>query len=159
MNKKILVLLIFLAIASISTASAFELNDLFGTSSDNSTGETINVSGIDFKIPNGFEELVNQSVENESDDNPYTDFTITSKTFRNATGDAILISVSSSPTVAANDTFAKDASDGGNQTTINGVEGYTFISPGFDCFTFAKDGKLAIISVTDKQLLNDVVVA
>ena len=158
MNKKIFALLIFVVIASMSTASAFELGDLFGGSSDNSTATDINISGINFKIPNGFKEVVNQSVENESSANPYVDYNMSTKTFTNATGATIILSVSSS-NVTANDSFAKDASEGGNKTTINGVDGYSFTSPGFDDFAFAKDGKLVIISVTNKQLLNDVIVA
>jgi hypothetical protein len=158
MNKKILVLFLFVAIVSMSTACAFDFNDLFNPSSNDSAGENVTIYGIDFNIPDGFSEVTNESIDNEADDNPYVDYNISSKTYANTQGDVIMISASSSD-ISANDSFAKDASEGGNKATINGVDGYTFSDSGFEGFTFAKDGKLVIISVSDKQLLNDVVVA
>lgn len=158
MNKKILALLIFVVIATMSTVSAFGLNDLTNASSNNTTDTTATVDGINFKVPNGFKEVVNQTVNNMPDDNPYVDYNQSSKTFTNAKGEAIIFSVSAS-NIKANDSFAKTASGEGNKTTINGVNGYSFSDPGFEGFTYAKDGKLVIISTTNKQLLNEVIVA
>ena len=158
MNKKILVLFLFVAIVSMSTACAFDFNDLLNPSSNDQAGENVTIYGIDFNIPSGFTEVINESVDNEADDNPYVDYNLSSKTYVNTNGDVIIVSASTSDT-PADDNFAKDASEGGNKTTINGVEGYTYSDSDFESFTFAKDGKLVIISVSDKQLLNDVVVA
>ena len=156
MNKKILVLFIFVVIASISTASAFDLNDLFkGSSANNSTGENVNISGIGFKIPKGFKEINDNTDKNRIDNST---FNITSKTFTNDKNDTIIISVTTYNT-PTNDSWAKDASEGGNKTTINGVEGYTFASPGFEGFTFSKDGKLVFFEATNKNLLNEIKVA
>ena len=158
MNKKILVLFLFVAIVSMSTACAFDFNDLLNPSSDDSAGETVALYGIDFNIPGGFSEVTNESIDNEASDNPYVDYNLSSKTYVNDDGDVVIISASVSDN-PVNDSFAKDASEGGNKTTINGVEGYTFSDPDFEGFTFAKDGKLVMIFVNDKQLFNDVVVA
>ena len=158
MNKKILAILSFLiVVAGMSAAAAFDVSDLSSVIF-NSPADNITVSGIDFSIPEGFNEVENESLDNVPDDNPYVDYNISSKTFLNGTGEVIMVAVSSSD-IAANDTFAKDASMGGNKTKINGVDGYEFNDPDFNSFTFAKDGKLVIISASDKELLNDVVIA
>ena len=145
-------------IASISAASAFDLNDLSNVLSSSSGGK-VSVSGIDFNIPNGFVEDENSSVVNESSDNPYVDFNMSSKAYYNGSGDQIIIAVSSDANASANDSYAETASLGGNKTTINGVDGYESKDPIFDDFIYVKDGKLVFISVTDKELIKDIVVA
>ena len=159
MNKKILALLVFVVIASMSTAFAFDLNNVSNAlSSDNSTNTTVTISNIKFKIPEGFKEVSNETIKNEPSDNPYLNYTESSKTYANASGAGIIIDVTTSD-LKANDSFAEAASLGGNKTTINGVSGYTYSDPGFEGFSFAKDGHLVIISTTNKQLINDVVMA
>lgn len=158
MNKKILVILSFtVVIASISAVSASDLSGLSTLFLDNSENSTT-ISGINFTIPEGFTEIVNESVENEPSDNPYVDFNFSSKTFMSTSGDVIIISVSSSDT-QVDDNHAKEASEGGNKTTINGVDGYEFNDAGFQGFTYAKDDKLVIMSAPDKKLFDDIVVA
>jgi hypothetical protein len=155
MNKKILVLLsFFIVIAGMSAASALDFNDISDLLLGNSQG-TVNVSGIDFNIPEGFTELENESFES---DNPFVDYNTSSKTFMNTSGDVIILAVSSSD-FSTGDNLAKDASLGGNKTTINGVEGYESTDPNFYDFAFVKDDKLVIISASDKELINDIVVA
>jgi hypothetical protein len=156
MNKKILALLsFFIVIAGMSAASAIDFNEIsdliMGTPDNN-----VNVSGIDFNIPDGFKELDNESFEN---DNPLVDYNTSSKTFMNNSGDVIILSVSFSSDIPVDDNFAKEASLGGNKTTINGVEGYESTDPNFYDFTFAKDEKLVIISASDKELINDIKLA
>lgn len=92
-------------------------------------------------------------------DNPYIDVNISSKAYANASGEVMILSVSSS-NVTANTTFAEDATGAdGNKTTINGIDGYTSVDDEFNSFSYAKDGKLVIVSSTDKELIDDFVVA
>ena len=159
MNKKILVLLtFFVLVAGMSTACAFNLNDVSNILFDAPKGN-VTLSGVDFGIPDGFNEVENESIYNEQLDNPYLDVNFSSKVYANASGDVIILSVSASNT-PANDSYAMDAAgDEANKTTINGVEGYEYTDPGFDGFNYVKDGKLVILSSTDKELFKDVVVA
>jgi hypothetical protein len=48
---------------------------------------------------------------------------------------------------------------GGNNTQINGVNGYNFDVAGYYGLVYAKDGKLVIVSSTDKELLDDIIIA
>ena len=159
MNKKILVILtFFILIAGMSTACAFNLNDfsnvLFGAPKGNVT-----LAGVDFAIPDGFSEVENESVYNQKIDNPNIDVNFSSKVYTNASGDAIILSVSVS-NIPADDNYTRDvAEDGANKTTISGVEGYEYADPGFYGFSYVKDGKLVILSSTDKELFKDVVIA
>ena len=158
-NKKILVILaFFIVIAGMSTACAFNINDvsnvLFG---DQKQGVTL--AGVDFNIPDGFSEVENESVYNQKVDNPVLDLNFYSKVYTNVSGDAIILSVSASNT-PADDNYARDlAGDDANKTTINGVEGYEFTDPGFDGFSYVKNGKLVVLSSTDKELFKDVILA
>lgn len=156
MNKKILALFLLVAIVSVSAVSAFELGDLFnmGSSSGNVT-----VDGVNFTLPSGFKEVSNDSVENNlSSDIIDVNLSVSAKTFLNDKGDLIIISVSQS-NVPVNETLAEYAAEGGNKTTINGIEGYSFSESGSEGFVFVKDGKEVYISATDKQMLNDIKIA
>ena len=158
-NKKILVLLtFFIVVVGMSTACAFNLNDVSNVLFDAPKGD-VTLAGVDFAIPNGFSELENESIYNEQIDNPYLDVNFSSKAYTNVSGDAVILSVSASNT-PANDSYASDvAGDDANKTTINGVEGYEYTDPVFYGFSYVKDGKLVILSSTDKELFKDVVIA
>lgn len=163
MNKKIFTLLtLFVVIASISAASAIDLNDLStllsGDSNANSTANaTVNVSGVTFNIPAGFVEADNVTVGNESNNSSFIDYDMISKGFINGSADVILISVSSSDNISVNDSLAETLSLGGNKTTINGVEGYESSAAGIVDFTYSKDGKLVSITVSNDKLLKDII--
>ena len=159
MNKKILVILtFFVLIVGMSTACAFNINDV-SNALFSAPKNGVTLAGVDFAIPDGFSEVENESVYNQHIDNPNLDLNFSSKVYTNASGDAIILSVSASNT-PANDSYARDvASDGANKTTINGIEGYEFTDPGFDGFSYVKNGKLVVLSSTDKQLFKDVILA
>ena len=162
MNKKIFTILtLFVVIASISAASAIDLNDLStllsGDSSNSTANATVEVSGVKFNIPSGFVEPDNVTVGNESDNKSFIDFDMISKGFINGSADVILISVSSSDNISANDSVAETLSLGGNKTTINGVEGYQSSTAGIVDFTYSKDGKLVSITVSNENLLKDII--
>jgi hypothetical protein len=159
MNKKIVVILsFFIVIAGMSAVAAFDFNDL-SNSLLGAQKETVAIDGINFTIPDGFSEVENESLDSQVLDNPYIDVNISSKAYANASGEVMILSVSSS-NVTANTTFAEDAAGvDGNKTTINGIEGYTSVDDEFNSFSYAKDGKLVIVSSTDKELIDDFVVA
>ena len=153
-----MILTFFVLIAGMSTACAFNFNDfsnvLFGAPKDGVT-----LAGVDFAIPKGFSEVENESVYNEKIDNPNLDVNFSSKVYTNASGDAIILSVSAL-NGPADDNYTRDlAGDGANKTTINGVEGYEYADPDFYGFSYAKNGRLVVISSTDKELFKDVIVA
>ena len=142
----------------MSAACAVSINDvsnaLFGDQK-----EYVTLAGVNFAIPDGFSEVENESVYNEQVDNPVLDLNFSSKVYTNASGDAIILSVSAL-NGPADDNYTRDlAGDGANKTTINGVEGYEFSDPAFDGFSYAKNGRLVVISSTDKELFKDVIVA
>ena len=98
-------------------------------------------------------------VQNQQVDNPVLDVNFSSKVYTNISGDAIILSVSASNT-PVDDNYARDiAGDEANKTTINGIEGYEFTDPGFDGFSYVKDGRLVVLSSTDKELFKDVILA
>jgi hypothetical protein len=163
MNKKILAILaFFIVIVGMSTVCAFDLNDLLGGGSSNNatnSSDNVTIEGVAFKIPSGFEEVLNDSSHNHTYDNPYVNFTFTSKSYVNGSASGLHISVSQANEIKANDTIAEYISLGGNKTTINGVNGYIFDDIVGYGFTYAKDGKLVVVSSDDKALFNETVVA
>lgn len=164
MNKKILTILaFFVVIVGMSTACAFDLNDLLGGGSSNNattnSSDNVTIEGITFKIPSGFSEVLNDSSHNHTYDNPYVNFTFSSKDYLNGSASWIHISASQANDIKANDTIAEYVAVDGNKTTINGVNGYVFNDIVGYGFTYAKDGKLVVISSDNKELFNDVVVA
>lgn len=155
MNKRILAILtLLIMVASISAVSAFDLGDLF------SSDETVTIGGFDFKIPDGFKEDTKLSSDNETYDvEPYFNFTVSSKTFVNESGDEIYIGVSESEINVTDDGVSQIADDTKN-LTINGVKGYEYKeSDDLVGFTYAKDGKMVLITLSDKELLDDIIMA
>ena len=157
LNKKVLVLLsLFLVVASMAAVSAFNVSDLFlsGSATKNAT-----VEGVNFNLPDGFSEVDASSSKNEVLNNSYLDLNMSTQVFMNDKGDNIEISVSDSSLIKADDSIAETISMGGNKTQINGVDVYNFDVAGYSGFTYAKDGKLVVVSASDKELLNDVIIA
>ena len=155
MNKKILTILTLLVlVAGISAVSAFDLGDLF------SSDQKETIGGFDFKIPDGYKEDTKLTVENQEYQNgPYFNYTISSKTFFNESGDEITIGVSESEINATDDGVSKIADDVKN-LTINGIKGYEY-KEGEDLvgYTYVKDGKMVLITLSDRELLDDIIIA
>lgn len=154
MNRKILAILaLLIVVAGAGVVSAFSFGDLTGSSSD---AETVTIDGIDFNIPAGFEEeekLALDGVENETSGVKYTTW---GKTYSNDKNEVISIGVATYDGVEVDDSVAQYV--GGDELSINGVDGYDYTYPPFDGFAYAKDGKLVIISVSDGEILKDIVV-
>ncbi|MBR4448304.1 hypothetical protein [Methanobrevibacter sp.] len=154
MNRKILAIFALLIVAiSISTVSAFGLDDLIGSSSE---AENVTIDGIDFNIPAGFVEDEDMAVNGEVNESQGIEYTTWGKTYANDENDVISIGVATYDGVEVDDSIP--AYIGGDKLSVNGVDGYDYNVPPFEGFTYAKDGKLVIISVTDDALLKDIVI-
>lgn len=159
MDKKFFALLgAFVVIAGMSAVCALDLNDVSNVLYD-SPDENVTVSGIDFNVPDGFKEAKNEAVDNMSFDSPYVDYNISGKKLISNNGSSVEISVSESVEFTADDSSAEIASQDGNKTTIKGIDGYEFYDDGTYGFSFAKDGKLVLITASEKELIDDVLIA
>ena len=154
MNRKIIAIFALLILAvSVSAVSAFGLSDLTGSSSD--TG-VVTIDGIDFNIPDGFSEEKNLAIDGDVNETNGVQYTTWGKTYINDENKVISIGVATYDGVEVTDEMPQYI--GGDKVTINGVDGYEYNVASYDGFTFAKDGKLIIISTNDGDLLQDVVV-
>ena len=154
MNRKIIAIFALLILAvSVSAVSAFGLSDLTGSSSD---AGVVTIDGIDFNIPDGFSEEKNLAIDGEVNETEGVQYTTWGKTYVNDENKVISIGVATYDGVEVTDEMPQYI--GGDKVTINGVDGYEYNVASYDGFTFAKDGKLIIISTNDGDLLQDVVV-
>ena len=154
MNKKIIAIFALLILAvSVSAVSAFGLSDLTGSSSD---AGVVTIDGIDFNIPDGFSEEKNLAIDGDVNETNGVQYTTWGKTYINDENKVISIGVATYDGVEVTDEMPQYI--GGDKVTINGVDGYEYNVASYDGFTFAKDGKLIIISTNDGDLLQDVVV-
>lgn len=177
MNKKLFALLIatILAIVSIGGVYAMDLGSLLGNDVQNNfaNGNEVTIDGIRFNVPDGFEEIINNNTKqyNETvDDIPYYSKI---KNYRNG-NDTINIAVSKNPTHRATDDTARGV--GGSSETINGIDGYleyhpekvtkftsgntiyTFTFFPYYTFSYAKDGKLIVVSASEKEYLSEILI-
>ena len=154
MNRKIIAIFALLILAvSVSAVSAFGLSDLTGSSSD---AGVVTIDGIDFNIPDGFSEEKNLAIDGDVNETNGVQYTTWGKTYVNDENKVISIGVATYDGVEVTDEMPQYI--GGDKVTINGVDGYEYNVASYDGFTFAKDGKLIIISTNDGDLLQDVVV-
>ena len=154
MNRKIIAIFALLILAvSVSAVSAFGLSDLTGSSSD---AGVVTIDGIDFNIPDGFSEEKNLAIDGEVNKTDGIQYTTWGKTYINDQNKVISIGVATYDGVEVTDEMPQYI--GGDKLSINGVDGYEYNVATYDGFTFAKDGKLIIISTNDGDLLQDVVV-
>ena len=154
MNRKILAIFALLILAvSVSAVSAFSLSDILGSSSD--AGQ-VTIDGVDFNIPDGFVEQKNLAIDGDVNETDGVKYTTWSKTYANNENKVISIGVATYEGVEVTDEMPQYI--GGDEVSINGVNGYEYNVNGFEGFTYAKDGKLVIISTNDGNLLQDLIV-
>lgn len=178
MNKKLFtgLILVILAIVSISGVYALDLGSLLedsqnADSSLNSDSGIVTIDGIDFNIPDDFDEYITNDTRKYNrtvDGIPYFS---TIKNYDNG-NDSISIGVSKNPSHKATQATAKGV--GGESETINGIDGYldyhpenvtkftsgkyvyTLTIPPYYTFSYAQDDKLVVIVTTDKKYLSEV---
>ena len=158
MNKKILLVFVvlFVAALSISSVSALDLGFLSGDDSSNgSTTETI--FGIDFNIPDTVTEDEDYAINNETTADSGITFTVEGKTFMDDDDNIMVILVSEYEDLEVTDEFI--AALGGDEKTINGVDGYINHNDTFYTFSYPKDGKLVVFSTNNDEKIADFIIA
>lgn len=148
MKWKILAAIAFALVLAGAVAAA----DLTSPSQND---EIVTVDGIDFKIPAGFSEDPDYAINGEANETGGITYTTWGKTFEK--GSAILsVAVASYDGAEVNDAVAQYVGD--EKMSVNGVDGYNYTMGPFNGFTYAKNGKLVIITSNDDGILEDVVV-
>ena len=160
-----------LAIVSIGGVYALDLGS--DDSSQTSSIGKVTIDGIDFNIPDGFEEFITNSTTQYNRTVDGVPYFSTIKNYDND-NDSISIGVSKNPTHKATQDTAKGV--GGELETINGIEGYldyhpknvtkfksgnltfTITIPPYYSFAYSQDDKLVVIVTTDKDYLSEVLI-
>lgn len=144
MNKKIFAILSILAVLMIGFAYASD-------STDSLNNNTITISGMNFTIPDGFTEDVDEAIVNETGSDEGYNYVTESKTFEN-NDDFIIIGVS----IYDKNLTGDYMEDFGDESTINNVSGY-YEDVGFlSLFSYTQGNKLIILSANEKQIIEDV---
>lgn len=140
LKRKILftLLVVSLAIVAIGCASAA----LF----DNENKVTID--GIDFNVPDGYKEDTNYQTINEVKNKGGVQYTVNGKVFEKGS-DIVSILVSDYGEYKLTDDIVKSV--GGDEKTIGDVKGYASEDDGYYLFTYIKDDKLVVFSVTGED--------
>lgn len=140
LKRKILftLLVVSLAIVAIGCASAA----LF----DNENNVTID--GMDFNVPDGYKEDTNYQTINEVKNKGGVQYTVNGKVFEKGS-DIVSILVSDYGEYKLTDDIVKSV--GGDEKTIGDVKGYASEDDGYYLFTYIKDDKLVVFSVTDED--------
>ena len=108
----------------------------------------ITIGDEKFNLPDGFKEVPgDNTTENTSDTNIYIKF------FENSKGDSIIIQVDA-PKDGSKFILTKNPGD--ENKTINGIDG--LYNKDIKVFTYEHNGKLITVSVTNENLLKDVLV-
>ena len=138
MNQKILfsLLLFVLAIFAVGCVAASE--------------SQITISGVDFNIPSGFVENTSQELINHHVSKGSVSYVENGKAFTNNKTEVGLL-VSEYDGYEVTDDVVKAI--GGKAKTISGVDGYIMEDDGYYVFSYPKDGKLAVISSENEDLI------
>lgn len=152
MNKKIIfgASLVLIAIMAIGSACAFDLDSIFGGGGN----ETVTIDGIDFNIPEGFTEDVNESTDNETNEEGGITFITNGKLYEKD-GIYVALLVADYGEYKVTDDIAKAV--GGDAVTINNVSGYLSTDGIYKVFNYAKNDKLVVISANDEDVISDFV--
>ena len=141
------------AIVIVGSASAFDLNSLFGDSSA-SEPQQISIEGINFTIPEGYTEEVNGSMDNEKLSAGSLTYTVNGKSFVNLkTQDAAAIIVADYGDYNVTDQVLQQVAD--EKKTIAGQEGYVKVDGGFTVFSYEVNGDLVTISASNENVIEE----
>ncbi|WP_405294537.1 hypothetical protein [Methanobrevibacter sp.] len=125
------------------------------TDSSSAKGEKVTVSGADFNVPEGFKEDPSYSMDKFDMKIGDSEMKLSAKTFVKG-DDVICCGVAKYPGHEVTDDIVKEV--GSKALTINGVDGYEYNGDDYDGFIYAKDGNMVIITASDMDLINDVVI-
>lgn len=120
------------------------------------SASTVDMAGIKFNIPEGYEEVENASVSGEVDEENQV---ITyCKVYTGGLDDMIIIFVGYS--IADDSTFTLDdvLDESYTRKTINGHEGGFIQQEGNSTFTYVEDNKMIMLVSNNEDLFNQVIV-
>lgn len=144
MNKNIIAILSIIAITMIGCAYAAD-------STDSLNKNTITMDGMNFTIPEGFTEDVEDALVNETGSEEGFTFVTNSRTFEK-NDDFFIISVS-----IYDKNLPEDYMDVfGEKTTVNNVSGYYDDFNFLSLFSYTDGNKLIIVSSNEKSLIEEV---
>ena len=138
MNKKILGLMIVLAIVAIGPAAALD--------------ETVVIGDIDFNVPDGFMEIANNATINEKEVINSISYVVNGKIFEKG-DDVVAINVSDYGEFDIANDFVKQ--NPGKTDDINGIDGYLKKDGNITTFSYVLDNELVTVSVSNDNLLSD----
>jgi hypothetical protein len=144
MNKKILAVFGILAIVMVGCACATD-------SDDSLDSNAVTISGVNFTIPEGFTEDVDDAIVNESDSDDGNNYVTNGKSYSDDDGNLLLITVSEYEQNITDDLV----DDIGDEKTIGNVTGY-FDDMGFlSLFSYVQDGKVVVLTATEENLIEE----
>ena len=154
---KILVigLLAVFTILIVGSASAFDLSSLFGDSSSNGSSQEITIEGNNFSIPDDYAKNPKSFLDNVTTNTGTVSYTMNGQTFENDKGEAIAIVVTDYNGMNVTEQALKAAGD--TKKTINGHDGYIKKDGEFSVFSYIENGDLVTISLSDENLLGQII--
>ena len=146
MTRKILVVLGILAIMMVGCAYAAD-------SADSLNNSTVTISGLNFTIPDGLAENVEEAVINETDSDDGYKYVSNSRTFEDDEH-VLVIGVS---------TFEQNMTDDylkglGEVTTINNVTGQLDDMGFMSIFSYVQGDKVVVLTADSKNIIEEALI-
>ena len=146
MTRKILVVLGILAIMMVGCAYAAD-------SADSLNNNTVTISGLNFTIPDGLAENVEEAVINETDSDDGYKYVSNSRTFEDDEH-VLVIGVS---------TFEQNMTDDylkglGEVTTINNVTGQLDDMGFMSIFSYVQGDKVVVLTADSKDIIEEALI-
>ncbi len=146
MNKKIFAVLSIFLMVMVGCA--------YATDSTDANNNTVTISGVNFTIPEGFTEDVEEAIVNQSNSDDGYNYVTNQKMFEDNDTNLILISVETYEQNITDDFI----SDFGEKTTINNVTGSLEDLGFLALFTYVQDGQLVVVTANNQELIEQVVI-
>ncbi|WP_296859669.1 hypothetical protein [uncultured Methanobrevibacter sp.] len=154
MNKKIFTIFaLILLVASISTVSAFDLGDLFGSGKN----ETITLDGVKFNIPAGYKEDQSNTTNNRLNEFKKNGTNVTGTAYVKDSDAVGIMVLNYSNTDKTSDNVKEMLKE--NKTKIKDIEGSLTIDNGVYVFSYAKNDIFVSISAPSKEILSEFLIA
>lgn len=152
MNKKFLLILIVISLFTITAVSAFSFSDLFGGGEN----QTVEVDGIEFNVPAGYNENVSEQIINQKQSISGLDYVTNGKFFEKGST-TVLLYVADYGDYKVDESIVEAV--GGTKTTINGVDGYLNHDGSYYSFNYPKNDKLVVVTSNDEDVIGDFIIA
>ena len=152
MKKKIFTIFLLLAVvASVSAVSAFDLGDLFGANN----GEQVTIGGINFTVPDGYDEVESEYMNQKSYEFSAGNYTVEGKAFQNNGTDVEIVVGNYTNCME----LMQNHPDLGNETTISGISGYADEEGDQYIFHYENSNYLVTITSNDRNAIADFIIA